>query len=158
MMTVLFYYLISFLAIAALIWEAYLVIRRNRRIIVKGKDDFFSLCIVMLFAMLFLRPDENAEFITALCSTLVLTAIFFSMAVKRGISERGVEKFGFYIPWNKITGIQLAAHQTSKVQLLVSTQTHCYKLIYHQYELRKLIYEIQKHYSDVLIDETLKII
>lgn len=156
-MTVLFYYLISILAIAALIAEAYLVFKRNRRIIIKGKDDFFSLCIVMLFAMLLLRPNEEAVFVNALCSTLVLTAIFFSMAVKRGVSERGIEKFGFHIPWNRITGIRLAAYQTSKVQLLVSTQTHCYKLIYHQYQIKKLIYEIQKNYTEVLIDESLKI-
>lgn len=157
-MTAVFYYLICFLAIALLIVETYLVIRRNRTIIVKGKDDFFSLCIVMLFAMLLLRPDEGTDQISALCSTLVLTAIFFSMAVKRGISGRGIEKFGFYIPWEKIVGVRLTAYQMSKVQLLVSTSSHNYKLIYHQYQLKKLIYEIQKHYTDVLIDESIKII
>jgi len=155
-MAVLFYYPISFLAIAALIAETYLILKRNRRIIVKGKDDFFSLCIVMLFAMLLLRPNEEAVLINALCSTLVLAAIFFSMAVKRGVSERGIEKFGFHIPWSRITGIRLAAYQMSKVQLLISTQAHCYKLIYHQYQMKKLIYEIQKHYADILIDQSLK--
>ena len=33
-------YLISIAALAVLVYETYTVIRRNRRITVKGKDDF----------------------------------------------------------------------------------------------------------------------
>ena len=43
-------YLISIAALAVLVYETYTVIRRNRRITVKGKDDFFTFCLVLLFA------------------------------------------------------------------------------------------------------------
>ena len=45
-------YLISIAALAVLVYETYTVIRRNRRITVKGKDDFFTFCLVLLFAAL----------------------------------------------------------------------------------------------------------
>ena len=77
-------YMLSILALAVLIYETYLVIRQNRRITVKGKDDFFTFCLVLLFTSLLLRPDPGAEFVESLRNTLILMALFFTLVVKRG--------------------------------------------------------------------------
>ena len=75
-------YMVSILALAVLIYETYLVIRQNRRVTVKGKDDFFTFCLVLLFTSLLLRPDPGAEFVESLRNTLILMALFFTLAVK----------------------------------------------------------------------------
>ena len=98
-------YILCALALAALVWETWMIAKRNRTIKVKGKDDFFTFCIVMMFAMLFLRPEIDVDMLTSLRNTLILMALFFSLAIKRGISERGVEKICFVIPWDKIETI-----------------------------------------------------
>ena len=150
-------YILCILALAVLIWETWLVAKRNRTIRLKGKDDFFTLCIVMLFAMLFLRPELDTGFLTSLRNTLVLMAIFFSMAVKRGVSERGFEKLGFVIRWNQIAAIQIEPYQTSKLVVYFQTEKHRFKLFFPKYQLQKVIYEIQQYYPRVMVADSLKL-
>ena len=85
-MTLILNYALCILALLALGGETYLIARRNRTIQVKGKDDYFTLCLVMLFAMLFLRPSTEAGLVESLRNTLILMALFFSIGVKRAIS------------------------------------------------------------------------
>ncbi len=150
-------YLISAAALAVLVYETYLVIRRNRRITVKGKDDFFTFCLVLLFAALIFRPDPMADFLVSLRNTLILMAVFFTLAVRRGICEQGVVKLGFVIPWEKIQTVQVAKYQTSKVVVVFATEKRRYRLFFQQCRLRELIYELQKYVPEVLIEESLKL-
>lgn len=149
-------YLISITALAVLIYETYIVIRQNRRVTVKGKDDFFTFCLILLFAALILRPDPDADFLISLRNTLILMAIFFTLAVKRGVSDEGVVKLGYVIPWRKIRKIQIAQYQTSKVMAVFTTEKRRYRLIFPKYRLKNLVYELQKHFPEVLLEESLK--
>ena len=150
-------YLISIAALAVLVYETWMVIRRNRRITVKGKDDFFTFCLILLFAALILRPDPEADFLVSLRNTLILMAIFFTLAIRRGICEEGVAKLGFVVPWSRIQKIQIAEYQTSKIMALFTTEKGRYKLIFPMYRLKELVYELQKHVSEVLVAESLKL-
>ena len=150
-------YMVSILALAVLIYETYLVIRQNRRVTVKGKDDFFTFCLVLLFTSLLLRPDPGAEFVESLRNTLILMALFFTLAVKRGISEKGVVKLGFVIPWKKVTTVEIAEYQTSKVIARFTTGKRQFKLIFPKYQLKQLVYEIQKYIPKVMVENSLKL-
>ena len=150
-------YLISVAALAVLVYETFTVIRRNRRITVKGKDDFFTFCLILLFAALSFRPDPAADFLVSLRNTLILMAVFFTLAIRRGICEEGVAKLGFIVPWNKIQKVQVAAYQTSKVMAVFTTSKGRCRLIFPQHRLKNLVYELQKHVSEVLIEESLKL-
>lgn len=150
-------YLISILALAVLVYETWWVIRKNRLIKVKGKDDFFTFCLVLLFASLFFRPDPEADFLVSLRNTLILMAIFFTLAVRRGISEAGIVKLGFVIPWEKVQKIQIAEYQTSKLMAQFTTEKRRFKLIFPKHKLNELVYEIQKHFPQVLLEESLKL-
>ncbi len=156
-MTTVLNYILCILALILLGWEAWLVARRNRTIEIKGKDDFFTLCLVLLFAMLLLRPNEEAGLIESLRNTLILMVIFFSMTVKRGVSVRGIEKLGFVVPWDEITSVRIAPYQMNRLVLTFSDKRRSYKLFFPQYRLKKLVYEIQKYYPEVLIEESLKV-
>jgi hypothetical protein len=157
MIMTLFNYALCILALAALGAEAYLVMKRNRTIAVKGKDDFFTLCLVMLFAMLLLRPSVEADLVESLRNTLILMALFFSMGVKRGISVRGIEKLGYVIPWERIEAIQVAPYQMNKLMLLCTAGKRSYKLFFPKYRIKELVFEIQKYYPKVLLEESLKV-
>lgn len=150
-------YLISIAALAVLVYETYTVIRRNRRITVKGKDDFFTFCLVLLFAALIFRPDPTADFLVSLRNTLILMAVFFTLAIRRGICEEGVVKLGFIVPWKEIRQVQVAEYQTSKVVTVFTTEKRRYKLFFPQHKLKNLVYELQKHVPEVLVEESLKL-
>ena len=145
----LFNYALCILALAALGAEAYLVMKRNRTIAVKGKDDFFTLCLVMLFAMLLLRPSVEADLVESLRNTLILMALFFSMG--------GIEKLGYVIPWERIEAIQVAPYQMNKLMLLCTAGKRSYKLFFPKYRIKELVFEIQKYYPKVLLEESLKV-
>ena len=150
-------YLFCVAALVILCWETWLIIKRNRTIILKGKDDFLTFCLILLFVMLFLRPNMDESFLVSLRNTLVLTAIFFSIAVKRGISERGIVKLGFLIQWDQIRKIQIEPYQLNRLILRIITEKHQVQLFYPKYQLKKLIYELQKYYPQVMIAEELKV-
>lgn len=150
-------YLFCVAALVILCWETWLIIKRNRTIILKGKDDFLTFCLILLFVMLFLRPNMDESFLVSLRNTLVLTAIFFSIAVKRGISERGIVKLGFLIQWDQIRKIQIEPYQLNRLILRIITEKHQFQLFYPKYQLKKLIYELQKYYPQVMIAEELKV-
>ncbi|MCD8150276.1 MAG: hypothetical protein LUE92_12130 [Clostridiales bacterium] len=148
-------YLLCILALAVLVWETYLVLRRNRTIIVPEKDDFFVLCLVLFLALLVLSPDTNAGMLESLCNMLILAALFFSIAVRRGISQRGIEKLGFVIPWDKIQKIYIEPYQLSKLTVFFYTEGRRYKLLFPKSSLRKLVYEMQKYFPEILLEESL---
>ncbi len=150
-------YLISIAALAVLVYETYTVIRRNCRITVKGKDDFFTFCLVLLFAALIFRPNPTADFLVSLRNTLILMAVFFTLAIRRGICEGGVAKLGFVVPWKEIRQVQVAEYQTSKVVAVFTTEKRRYKLFFPQHKLKNLVYELQKHVPEVLVEESLKL-
>ena len=150
-------YLFCVAALVILCWETWLIIKRNRTIILKGKDDFLTFCLILLFVMLFLRSNMDESFLVSLRNTLVLTAIFFSIAVKRGISEQGIVKLGFLIQWDQIRKIQIEPYQLNRLILRIITEKHQFQLFYPKYQLKKLIYELQKYYPQVMIAEELKV-
>lgn len=150
-------YVVCIMALIALCAEAWLIVKRNRTIVVKGKDDFFSFCLIMMFAMLFLRPNEAAGLTESLRNTLVLMALFFSMAVKRGVSTRGIEKLGFVIPWERLQEIQIEPYQMSKVAVYFQTEKGRFKLLYPRHQLKKLIYELQKYFPKIMLEESLNL-
>lgn len=77
--------------------------------------------------------------------------------MKRGISEKGVVKLGFVIPWEKVTTVEIAEYQTSKVIARFTTGKRQFKLIFPKYQLKQLVYEIQKYIPKVMVENSLKL-
>ncbi len=132
-------YLECFAGIGIMVAEAFLIFRRNRTIICKGKEDLLPVCLMMLAAVLLLSPQTETDAITALGSCLLLTAAFFSMGVRRGISARGIEKFCWYIPWQKADSVRIEDYQLGKVKLTVTSGRWKTSLIFQKKEKQNLI-------------------
>ena len=86
----------SVLALLVLAAEVWFVLKRNRQIKVKGKDDFFSFALVLLFCMAIFPPTQMETLLESFRNVVILMAVFGSLAVKRGISDRGMEKLSLY--------------------------------------------------------------
>ncbi len=99
--------LISIILILGLIgFEAWLIWRRNRKVLVKGKDDFLLLMLV-LAAALFLFPFQENDLVEeAVRNLLGLMALMTTMFIKRGMSVDGIEKVFFTVPWKTILVVE----------------------------------------------------
>ena len=87
---------------------------------------------------------------------LVLVAVFGTAAIKRGFSDRGMEKICFTIPWSEIESIQIDEYQTSKLQVMCSTKKgYKFKLFFGKYNLKDVLRATQKHVSQVYMQESL---
>ena len=146
----------SVLALLILAAEVWFVLKRNRQIRVKGKDDFFSFALVLLFCMAIFPPTQMETLLESFRNVVILMAVFGSLAVKRGISDRGIEKLFFTVPWSEIRQIHLDPYQTQKMILVCETEKRKWKLYYHRYQLRDLLYQIQKYKKEVLLEPSLE--
>ena len=70
----------SVLALLVLAAEVWFVLKRNRQIKVKGKDDFFSFALVLLFCMAIFPPTQMETLLESFRNVVILMAVFGSLA------------------------------------------------------------------------------
>ncbi|WP_010166729.1 hypothetical protein [Candidatus Epulonipiscium viviparus] len=149
-------YLICFVLIAVVIFEIYYVIRRNRLIKIKGKDDLVTFTMIIFFAMLFFPMEMEQTIIESLRNTLAFVAIFGSVGVLRGFSETGCEKFFYHIDWCDIEQITIHEHQVNKACMIVYSRKFKHKLFFNKYKIVPAIRYLQSKNINVLIDNKLE--
>ena len=86
----------------------------------------------------------------------VLVAVFGTAAIKRGFSDRGLEKVCFTIPWADIASIQIDEYQSSKIQVVCHTKKgRKVKLFFAQHILKDVLRITQKHVAEVYMQNSL---
>lgn len=149
-------YLLCFLFIACLVIEIYFILRRNRTIIMKGKDDFFTFTLVVLFALV-IFPLSDMDSLTAnIRNILILVAIFGSAAIKRGFSEKGMEKIFYTVKWEDIQEIHIDAYQTAKIKVVCQTKKGRHKLFFGKYRIKEVLRVLEQHVSNIYIQSSLE--
>lgn len=138
-----------------LIFETYLIITRNRLIRVKGKDDYFTAILILLFILLIFPLDIANTGIESFRNMLAIMIVFASFAIKRGLMDKGVAKFGFIIPWSKIQAVYFEPYQTMKVAVVFKTKQHRFKLLFHVVALKELFETVTLHCSEVMVEKGL---
>ena len=83
-------YMLCFVFIVVLIVEVVFILKRNRKIVMKGKDDFFTFTLIVLFALMIFPLSEMGSVVESIRNILILVAIFGSAGIKRGFSEKGM--------------------------------------------------------------------
>lgn len=138
--------LLCIICIGIIGYETYIILKRNKTVIVKGKDDFFTITIVMFFIILFMPLDQSTSVLSAMRNTLIIIAVFATIAIRRGISERGIEKIFYYIPWETIERVHIDSYQSTKVMVYFEQKSKkTATLIFHYRYLSKLIFNLQKY-------------
>ena len=142
--------------IGVIIVEIWFILRVNKQIRIKGKDDFFTGALVMLFVILIFPLTENLQMIEIVRNILLLAALFATMAVRRGLTDRGVRKLFFTIPWERLDEVLISEGQMNKVQVVFRTKTMRFKLIFPRFKLKELVFELQKHVDKVSLQKSLQ--
>lgn len=109
--------LVNLIVIALIIiiigYEAYLILKRNRTVEVKGTDDFLVLMIILLIILLLFPFNENELVEEAVRNLLAIVAVISSLFVKRGVNNKGLVKICFIIPWDKIESVVVEESKSS---------------------------------------------
>lgn len=142
--------------IGVIIVEIWFILHVNKQIRIKGKDDFFTGALVMLFVILIFPLTENLQMIEIVRNILLLAALFTTMAVRRGLTDRGVQKLFFTIPWERLDEVLISEGQMNKVQVVFRTKTMRFKLIFPRFKLKELVFELQKHVDKVSLQKSLQ--
>ncbi len=142
--------------IGVIIVEIWFILHVNKQIRIKGKDDFFTGALVMLFVILIFPLTENLQMIEIVRNILLLAALFATMAVRRGLTDRGVQKLFFTIPWERLDEVLISEGQMNKVQVVFRTKTMRFKLIFPRFKLKELVFELQKHVDKVSLQKSLQ--
>lgn len=149
-------YLACSAAIVVIAVEAFFVLKRNRTITLKGKDDFFTFTLVVFFVIVIFPVSEMDSMLENVRNILVLVAVFGSAGIKRGFSDRGLEKVCFTIPWNEIETIQIDEAQNSRIQVVCHTKKgRKVKLYFNKYILKDVLRITQKHVKQVYMQNSL---
>ncbi len=151
------YYVIIFLAILAMGWEAYVIFVRNKTVRIKGSDDPFILMIAMGVSMLLLAPQNEAVLATAIASICVLAAELFTIPIRRGLSDEGFQKLFYCISWKDIRETAMERAAMSRVKLYVKTDGGRRSLLFLNKVMKDVVRMIQGHGIDVRLDKDLKL-
>lgn len=145
----------SIILLAGIVFEIYLIFRRNRKILLKGKDDFFTMMLVMLFTMLIFRVTETTSLIESTRNIFLLVFLFASFSIKRGISVNGFEKVFFTIPWREISSIQIEESKINFILVKIKAGKLRYNLLFHSFQLPQVLNEIGNKIEDIRVQESL---
>lgn len=148
-------YFMCVLFIAVLIAEVVFILKRNRKIVMKGKDDFFAFTLVVFFALMIFPLSDMGSPTENIRNILLLVAIFGSAGIQRGFSERGMEKLIYTIPWDCIQSVQIDPYQVSKIQVVCQTEKGRHKLFFGKYRLKEVLYVLEQHVSNIYIQSSL---
>lgn len=147
--------LLTIIFLIVLIFETYLIITRNKKIKIKGKDDFFIAVIILLFILVLFPLDFSTALINTFRNTTAILAVFASFAVKRGLMDKGVAKFGFVIPWNKVEIIYLEPYQSMKIAAIFKMGKIKLKLIFHIITIKEVFENLTSHGVEVMVEKSL---
>lgn len=149
-------YILCIISIAVMIVEVFLILKRNRKIILKGKDDFFAFTLAVLFILVIFPLSEMDSLLENVRNILILVAVFGTAGIKRGFSDRGMEKICFTVKWEDMQSIQIDPYQSTKIQVTCVTKAgRKNKLLFGKYKIKDVLRVCQKHISDVYIQNTL---
>ncbi len=151
------YYAIALLALAAMVWETVTIFQRNKTVKVKGRDDPFALMIALGVSMLLLAPQKEAVLATALASIAVLAALLFTIPVRRGFTEEGLQKFAYLIPYRDMKEAKIERVQMSRVKCHVITEGGSRSLLFLNREMKDVVRILQKHGVKVYLDKELQL-
>lgn len=153
------YYLnltVSILIILACFYIIYLVFKRNKKIIVKGHDDIFTIALIMFFVIIIFPITQTITLMEIVRNICIYTFLFSTFAINRGISEKGFEKVFFTVPWSTIEEIEISICQTAKFQVVCNRGSFHFKLIFKNIQLKKVLWELDKYHKNIKIEKALQ--
>ena len=139
-------YMLCFVFIVVLIVEVVFILKRNRKIVMKGKDDFFTFTLIVLFALMIFPLSDMDSMVENIRNILIL---------KRGFSDKGMEKIFYTVDWDSIQSVHIDEYQTSKIKVVCQTEKGKHKLYFGKYKLKEVLRVLEQHVSNIYIQSSL---
>lgn len=149
-------YILIIVFIVGIAAEVYFILKRKGTLLIKGKDDFFAFTLVLLFAIVIFPLSEQNNMLDSIRNILLLVLVMGSMAVKRGFSEKGMEKICYTIAWKDITEVYVNEYQPTKIQVIAKTPWGRQKLIFPKHNIRTLLSIMEKEVPGIYIQQNLE--
>ena len=149
-------YVLCVLSMLCIIGEIFLILKRNRKVQLRGKDDFFTFSLVVFFAIIIFPLAEMSSMVENIRNILILGAIFGTAGIRRGFSEKGMEKVCYTIAWEQIKTVRINEYQTSKIQVICQTARGKHKLLFSKHLLKEVLRLKEKHVPDIYIQSALE--
>ncbi|HIS81520.1 MAG TPA: hypothetical protein IAB52_08670 [Candidatus Scatomonas merdavium] len=153
---IVFNYVVCAVLLAGLIWEVCLILRRNRTILLKGKDDYFTFCLVVLFVVIIFPFSNVAGIVESIRNILLLILVMGSAGIRRGFSEKGLEKVCYTIAWSDIQKVYVNEYQSAKIQVICQGKKMKHKLLFTRPQLPEVLRVVEKRVSEIYIQSTLQ--
>lgn len=148
--------LICILAVVFVFYMAYLIFTRNRTVLCKGRDDYLTYALIIIFMVaLFPVPEDGNMMIEVVRNLLLYLAFFSSLMPSRGIAGKGIVMAAYTIPWSKITNLRVEEYMTNKTQVVFVAYGMKHKLLYNRARTREVVATLQKFVGDVYIQTEL---
>lgn len=145
----------SLLLLSLILYETFLIFTRNRKIIVKGKEDFFTSVLLVFFTMILFPIKENGTLIESFRNTLIYLAIFGTLPIKKGLSSNGFEMSLFSIPWSSCPEILMQDTFNQNFEIIIQGKFVKLKLIFHKMNFQNAVSLIQKYAKDIKVQVSL---
>lgn len=149
---------ISILILTALLVKiALFAIKRNKRIVIAGKEENF-IVLALLFLSFFIIPIEtHIGPLPAIRNALFYLLLFSTYFIKRGVSECGFEKFFMTIKWQDIRCVFVERYLINSVAVRAISGDKAYSLIFKQFKLNEVLAYISKRVTDIKVDSRINV-
>ena len=152
------YYAIAVIALFFMGYEVYVILSRNKTILIKGSDDYFLFMILLGTFMILLSPEEKAPLASAIASICVLVTLLFQLAIKKGLTEEGLQKLFYRISYSDINEIRIERISFSRIKLNAFTDNGSRSLLFLNRNLKEIIRLCQKKGIKVYLEKDLNVV
>jgi hypothetical protein len=142
-------YALCILFMLIILVEVYLVIARNKKIIVRGYNDFFIVSMILLGVLWLFPYSDRIDWLEALRNTTAIVVVLGSFAIRSGITSEGILKLFFLVKWENVKNVRIEQYLTNKLALHFTGRKANHRLIFSYAALEKLIYQLQQHGFEV---------
>lgn len=137
-------------------FEAFLILKRNRTIRQPGKDDFMMIMFVIVAVILIVPLNNATSAIEAMRNVLILVFLFGTLAIKRGVNEKGIVKSFFFIPWQSVKRIHVDRHHMHQARITFKSGWYSPSLIVPIFALAGILDYVGAYCPDILIETTVQ--
>lgn len=149
-------YAISILLMLGVIWEVYMVLKRNKTIRIKGKDDILSFSLAVIFILVIFPISDAADLVESIRNILFLVFLFGTTGIKRGFSEQGMEKVCYTLNWEDIKKVYVSEYQGGKIQVICEGRSRKHKLLFAKAQLKAVLGCLQTKVPEIYIQGNLQ--
>lgn len=152
-----FNYIIIMILSALIVSTAIFAIKRNKRIVIAGKEENFIILAVLFLSLFIIPLEAHIGALQANRNVLLYLLLFSTYFMKRGLSENGFEKFFITIKWQNIRCVFVERYLINSVLIRAVAGDKEYGLIFKQFKLNEVLAYISKRVTDIRVDSRINV-